>query len=428
MHRFTSRDGALWCEGVKVSPIADKLGTPLYLYSLGTLLDHYRKLRSAFREISPIICFSMKANSSLALLRALAREGAGFDVVSGGELKKALRVGAAPRKIVYASVGKTEKEIAAALKARILSFNVESEQELQRIHTICRKLKVRQLVSLRLNPDVEAHTHSFISTGRRADKFGMDAQTVIRLLKKAKEFDTLEFGGIHIHIGSQILHAQPFQKAIRKALQVIALGRRQGLKIRWLNIGGGLGIVYHRETPQTAATFARAILPLLKGKGLKVILEPGRFIAGSSGILLTRVLYVKENFSKRFLVVDAGMNDLIRPSLYDAYHEIVLASEGRAPRLASKKLSKKRIRYDVVGPICESGDFLAKERLLPPVNPGDLLAVLGAGAYGYTMASNYNSRPRPAEVLISGSRMYLIRKRETYSDLVRGEQIPGFLR
>ena len=421
MHRFAFRKNQLWCEQVPVTEVAQAVGTPLYLYSHGTLLDHYQKLRDAFKPVKPLICFSMKANSNLALCRALVKAGAGFDVVSGGELRKILHVGADPKKIVFASVGKTEAEIEAAVRARILCFNAESVQEIQGIDNVCRRLGRRQLVSLRLNPDVDPHTHAFITTGSRANKFGMDIKTVESIFRRAGEFPNLQLGGLHVHIGSQILHAGPFKEGITKALRMVERVRRYGVRIQWLNIGGGLGIVYNRETPQTAAAYAKAVLPLLKKSGLKIILEPGRFIVGNSGILLTRVLYLKESHSKPFAIVDAGMNDLIRPSLYGAYHEIV-------PVVQNQSLSRRRVRYDVVGPVCESGDFLAKKRPLPPLKPGDLLAVMSTGAYGFTMSSNYNSRPRPAEVLVKGNRWSIVRKRETFQDLIRNEQIPSFLR
>ena len=421
MHHFAFREGELWCEEVPAARVARNFGTPLYLYSHATLLDHFRKLQKAFSAVSPLICFSMKANSNLALCHALEKAGAGFDVVSGGELRKALQIGVSPKKLVFASVGKTEEEIAAAVRAGILFFNAESLQECERIEIICRKLKKRQRVSLRFNPGVEAHTHAFITTGSKANKFGMDRSTIQSILSRASDFPSLFFEGIHIHIGSQILDPKPYQKAIRRALTLVVWGRKNRISIRWLNIGGGLGIVYRKERPQTADDFARAVLPLLRGKGLKIILEPGRFIAGNSGILITRVLYVKESHGKNFAIVDAGMNDLIRPSLYGAYHEI-------APISQSLSHSPTRVRYDVVGPVCESGDFLAKERWLPTLNPGDLLAVMGAGAYGFAMSSNYNLRPRAAEVLVRGSRSYLVRRRETYRDLIRNEIVPGFLK
>lgn len=424
MHRFAYRNRELFCEEVPVSRVADALGTPLYLYSYGTLLDHFQKLKSAFAQVKPLICFAMKANGSLALCRALAKVGAGFDVVSGGELKKALRVGAPANRIVYASVGKTAQEIEAAVKAGILFFNVESAQELEQIESVCRCLRRRQRVSLRLNPEVDPHTHSFISTGQKASKFGMERKTVLSLLRQVGEFPHLMLEGLHIHIGSQILQARPFQEAIRKALGVIEQAKGYGVRIRYLNIGGGLGIVYHKETPQTAAQFARVVLPLLKRSRLKVILEPGRFVVGNSGILLTKVLYLKESHGRRFAIVDAGMNDLIRPSLYGAYHEILLVNGARH----LKKDGRHLLRYDVVGPVCESGDFFAKDRPLPPLNAGTLLAILGAGAYGFTMSSNYNARPRAAEALVRGNRWFLIRERERFQDLIRMERIPSFLR
>lgn len=418
MHRFAYRNGTLFCEEVPVARVAEALGTPLYLYSYGTLLDHFRKLKRAFASIQPLICFAMKANGNLALCRALAKAGAGFDVVSGGELKKALRVGASPDRIVYASVGKTAKEIEEAVRAEILFFNVESAQELEQIDRVSRQLGRRARVSLRLNPEVDPHTHSFISTGQRASKFGMEVKTVLRLFERSAEFPHLAIEGLHIHIGSQILQARPFEQAIRKGLGVIDEAKRFRIRIRYLNIGGGLGIVYRKERPQTAAEFARRVLPLLKRTGLNVILEPGRFIVGNSGILLTKVLYLKEGHGKRFAIVDAGMNDLLRPSLYGAYHEI-----GPVEKVTGDPLS-----YDVVGPVCESGDFFARDRLLPPISGGDLLAIFGAGAYGFTMSSNYNARPRAAEAMVRGSRWHLVRRRERFQDLIRGEQIPGFLR
>ncbi len=420
IHEFQYRNGELFCEQVKISDVVQKAGTPLYLYSHTMIVDHFRKVRDAFTPVKPVVCFAMKANSNMAILKALAKEGAGFDVVSGGELKKVLKVGADPKKIVFASVGKTVREIETAVKTGILFFNVESVQELERIQEVCARLKKKQRVSLRMNPDVDPHTHSFITTGHKASKFGMDIRTVEGLLRRHREFPNLIVGGLHIHIGSQILEARPFQQAIKKALSVIARARKNGVRIGTLNIGGGLGIIYKKETPQTAAQYAAKILPLLKRSGLKVILEPGRFIVGNSGILLTRVLYLKESHSRQFAIVDAGMNDLIRPSLYGAYHEIRPISRNGT--------SSKKTRYDVVGPVCESGDFFAKNRPLPALKSGMVLAVFGAGAYGFTMSSNYNSRPRAAEVLVKGNSWYLIRKRERIEDLFRGEQIPAFLR
>ena len=421
MNRFAYRNGHLWCEEVPVSRIVQKLGTPLYLYSYETIVNHYREIRRAFAPLNALVCFALKSNSNLAVCRALARAGSGFDIVSGGELLRALQAGANPRKIVYASVGKTSREIEQAVRAGILFFNVESAQELAAIEAVCRRLKRRQRVALRFNPDVDPHTHSFITTGHKASKFGMDRPTVENLLRRHREFPHLRMEGLHLHIGSQILEASPFRAAITKALHLIRRAQRHGAPLNTLNIGGGLGILYDRESPQTAAGYARAILPLLKRSRLKVILEPGRFIVGNSGVLLTQVLYLKESHAHRFAIMDAGMNDLIRPSLYGAYHRIIPIQERTFN-------GARKIRYDVVGPVCESGDFLAKNRLLAPLQAGDTLAVMGAGAYGFVMASNYNSRPRPAEVMVRGRRWYLVRRRETVQELIRGERIPAFLR
>ncbi|MBI4227706.1 MAG: diaminopimelate decarboxylase [Candidatus Omnitrophica bacterium] len=421
MHDFRVRDGQLHCEAVPVLEAAERFGTPLYLYSHHTLIDHFRKLRAAFAPVTPLICFAMKANSNLAICRALIREGAGADIVSVGELRKALLVGAPPSRIVYASVGKTAAEITAAVRAGIFCFNVESAPELEQIDLACRRLKTRQRVSLRLNPNVDPHTHTFISTGRGTDKFGLDEATVLRLFADSARYAGVDLAGVHIHIGSQITAPGPFLAALHKALTVIRRANRRGARIRWLNLGGGLGIVYHREKPQTAAAFAKVVLPLLKGRGLRLILEPGRFIVGNSGILVTRVVYIKDTGAKRFAIVDAGMNDLLRPTLYGAYHDIV-------PVAPKPGQTAKTQRYDVVGPICESGDRFAADRPLPPLAPGDLLAVMGAGAYGFAMASNYNARPRAAEALVMGRRIHLVRRRETFQDLVRGERIPAALR
>ncbi len=420
MHEFHDRDGELYCEATPILNLAERYGTPLYVYSYATLLGHYRKLREAFAPVHPLICFSMKANSSLALCRALIRAGAGVDIVSAGELRKARLAGASPRKIVYASVGKTPSEIAQALTTGIRCFNVESVPELEQIDLACRRLGRRQLVSIRLNPNVDPHTHTYISTGRGTDKFGLDLATARQIFDERGRYPGLILGGLHVHIGSQITEPGPFVLAIKKALAFIDQVNRRGASVRWLNIGGGLGIVYHREQPQTAAAFARAILPLLRGRKLRLILEPGRFIVGNSGILVTKVVYLKKTPTKQFAIVDAGMNDLIRPSLYGAYHQILPV----APR---PNQTKPMVRYDVVGPICESGDSFAKDRHLPPLAPGDLLAIMSAGAYGFAMASNYNARPRAAEVLVTGTTSHLIRRRESLRDLTRGETIPAIL-
>jgi len=359
----------------------------------------------------------MKANSNLALCKALVKEGAGLDVVSGGELFKALRIGVDPKKVVYASVGKTNQEIEYALRSDILLFNVESLPELEMVDQISGRLKRRADVSIRLNPDIDPITHTYVATARGGDKFGVDLGQAKEIFLGLKDFPNLNLVGVHLHIGSQIVESEPFVVAIEKAITLIKELKENDIQLKWLNIGGGLGIVYHRERPQTAQEFAKYVLPLLKEVDLKIILEPGRFIAGNSGILVTRVVYVKETPIKSFIIIDAGMNDLLRPSLYEAYHEI----------LQVRRKDAEPIKADVVGPLCESGDFLARDRELPRPKPGELLAVMGAGAYGFTMSSNYNSRPRAAEALVMEGKFYLIKERERYEDLIKGESIPEAL-
>lgn len=419
MHRFQYQGRELFCEQVPVSRIAHKIGTPFYLYSMGTFLDHFEKLKKAFAPANPLICFSMKANSSLTILKALAAKSAGLDIVSGGELFRAQRVGADPQKIVYASVGKTETEIEEAIRSRILMFNVESIPELEAINAAACRLKTIQKVAIRLNPDVTPTTHDYITTGAKQNKFGLDARTATQLFMESYRYPFLRFAGVHIHIGSQITNAKPFIAAIKRALTFIDNVRFGGNPVEFLNIGGGLGIIYSKEKPQTAKDFADKILPLFKDydlkKSLKLVLEPGRFIAGNSGMLVTKVLGVKHSDAKSFVIVDAGMNDLIRPAFYGAYHDI----------LSVRKKNKKSsgLRADVVGPICESSDFLGKDRLLAAVETGDLLAVMSCGAYGFVMSSNYNSRPRVPEIVVKGGRFFVAKKRETRMDLIRGEKI-----
>jgi len=419
-HDFHRVKGQLHCEQVPIRRIAQAVGTPVYIYSYRTLVEHFHKLRAAFHAWQPLICFSVKANANLAILRLLVREGAGLDIVSGGELYKALRVGCPASRIVFASVGKRPEEIRQALRAKIFCFNVESVPELEAIDQIARRMGTTARVALRVNPDVEAHTHRYITTGIAESKFGIDPQTSARLLRRAATFRGLRIVGVHLHIGSQITQARPFIEAIRRVARVIAAGRRAGVPLEWLNLGGGLGIIYKDERPQTPQAFAQALLPHLRALNVRLILEPGRFIVGNAGVLVTEVLYVKRVKRKQFAVVDAGMNDLIRPALYGAYHEVMPVAEtpGTANGLG---------HYDVVGPICESADVLARHRLLGRLAPGRLLAVLGAGAYGSTMASNYNGRPRPAEVLVRGRRWALIRRRETMEDLIRQDLIPKAL-
>ncbi len=418
MHEFRTRQGRLYCEQVPVDRIAREVGTPVYIYSYHTLVDHFQKLKTAFRRIDPLICFSVKANGNLSILKILASHGAGLDVVSGGELYKALKAGCPPERIVFASVGKTPEEIREALRVGIFCFNVESVPELERINEeACNAGKIAS-VALRVNPDVDAHTHRHITTGVAESKFGIDFETVRELLlTQWASFRSLKLIGFHLHIGSQITSARPFLKAITRIGTLIRELRGKGMEIGWLNLGGGLGIVYKDERPQTAQQFAAAILPALMKLKVKLILEPGRFIVGNAGILVARVIHINRKRKKQFMVVDTGMNDLIRPALYEAYHEVMpVEGNGRAKRPLQV--------YDVVGPICESADVLARDRRLPALEPGAFLAIFGAGAYGFVMASNYNGRPRAAEVIVKDKAHYVVRQRETREDLVRYERVP----
>ena len=411
MHDFKKTKEGLFCEGVELKRLAERFGTPLYVYSRATFINHFRKLRVAFRAVRPLICYSVKANSNLAILKELVREGAGLDIVSGGELFRALKAGCPASRIVYASVGKTDSEIEEAIREGILFFNVESLPELENIERIASRLRRQVNVALRINPDVAPKTHKYITTGKLTNKFGIDFNTAGKILSFSRGLCWARVKGLHIHIGSQITDGAPFVEAMSKITAFAALVNRQGYAIEYLNIGGGLGIIYNHEKPQTAQEFAARVLPILKRSGLKIIMEPGRFIIGSAAVLVTRVLYVKKTPLKKFIIVDSGMNDLIRPALYDAHHEIVSLSS----------VTGKFEKADVVGPICESGDFLAKDRMLPPVHAGDLLAVMSAGAYGFSMSSNYNSRRRAAEVMVNKRTTRLIRRRETFNDLIRNE-------
>ncbi|MFH1678368.1 MAG: diaminopimelate decarboxylase [Candidatus Omnitrophota bacterium] len=421
MHEFKYKSSQLYCENLKIEDLANEFGTPLYIYSYKTLIDHYLKLKKAFRSISPLICFSVKANSNLSILKSLVDYGAGMDVVSAGELFRALKAGCPNEKIVYASVGKTTEEIKAGLKREILFFNVESLPELENINRIAKLLNKRARVAIRINPDITPGTHEFITTGKITNKFGIDFRTAHDIFKHRRNFAHLDIMGIHIHIGSQIIQSSPFIKAISKAARFLEQLKKEGINPEYLNIGGGLGIIYEREIPQTAAAFARQVLPILKKTRLKVILEPGRFIAGNAGIFVVRVLYVKKTLKKKFIIVDGAMNDLVRPAFYGAYHEIV-------PVQIRESGLGKAMKYDVVGPICESGDFFAKGRFMPQVKPGDLLAIMGSGAYGFSMSSNYNSRLRCAEVMVNNAKARLIRKREKYQDLIRNETLSDIKR
>ena len=416
LHDFHRVKGELVCEKVPVRRIVEEVGTPAYIYSYNTLVGHYRKLVEAFSAIKPLICFSVKANNNLAILHLLVKEGAGLDIVSGGELHKALKAKCPPMRIVYASVGKHREEIEESLKKGIFCFNVESPAELRAIDAAAKLQRIRARVALRVNPDVEAHTHAYITTGKKETKFGIDVKTAVGLVRDHKAYSSIEIIGIHLHIGSQITQAQPFIEAIERGSEVIKAGRGVGLEMGWINLGGGLGIIYKDETPQTALAFASAVLPLLQSLKVRLILEPGRFIVGNAGILVSEVLYMKPGPNKSFAIMDAGMNDLLRPALYGAYHEVVPVGEP-GPQNGHGLI-------DVVGPVCESADVLARDRKLGDVQSGELLAILGAGAYGSTMASNYNGRLRPVEVLVRGNKWAVIRNRDTMLDLTRHDVVP----
>jgi diaminopimelate decarboxylase len=418
MNDFSYRGRRLFCERVPCERLAREFGTPLYVYSLATLMGHYRRLDEAFANVPHLICYSVKSNSNIAVCRALARAGAGFDVVSGGELSRVLKAGADNRKIVFAGAGKTEDEIGSALRKGILFLTVESVGEMETIERVARQLGKIAGIALRIKPDVDPHTHRYLTTGRAENKFGLDIEQARIAYKRAMGMKHVIPIAIQMHIGSQITETAPYVRAIRKVRPLVKQLLELGVPLQFFDVGGGLGIVYRKETPATAKKFAAAVIPEVKDLGLRLILEPGRFIAGNAGILLTRVLYVKQGRVKNFVIVDAGMNDLLRPSLYDAYHDIVPV----------KKSARRSITADVVGPVCESGDFLGKDRRLTGPSPGDVLAVMGAGAYGFSMSSNYNSRPRAAEVLVHGRDCEVIRERESTRDLMRGERIPAFLR
>lgn len=414
MHFFAYKNGELYAEDVPVMEIIKEYGTPVYIYSYGTLIRHIRAYEEAFCEVPHLICYAVKANSNLAILSIFAQLGLGADIVSGGELFRALKAGIKNYKIVFAGVGKSDEEIRYALKNKILMFNVESEAELHKINEIAKKLKKKAKVALRVNPDIDPKTHKYIATGLKTSKFGIPIEKALEYYKTAKTMDNIEVIGIHKHIGSQITDTKTYVEALSKIISLYDKLTKFDMKIDYIDIGGGLGITYKDEEPPLPKDLANSLLPLLKNKKGKIILEPGRSIVGNAGILVTKVLYTKETENKNFLIVDAGMNDLIRPTLYGSYHEI--------QPVVNK--NRNRIIADVVGPICESGDFLAKDRELEKLSSGEYLAVMSAGAYGFTMSSNYNSRPRAAEVLVKGERYSLIRKRETYNDLIRNEIIP----
>lgn len=412
------RNSTLYCDSIPLSRLAERFSTPLYVYSASAILARVNAFQEAFEAAPHTICYSVKANSNLAILRLLARQGCGFDIVSGGELERIKRVSPqSTGKVVFSGVGKTAEEIDAALKADILLFNVESESELAVLAEVAAKLKRPARIAFRVNPDVPAETHPYISTGLREHKFGVPILEATRLYTQAAKSQWLQVSGVSVHIGSQITEPKPFAAAMERVANLVLDLRALGHRITYVDAGGGLGIPYTnrsgREFAAEVSSYARAVLRPLRGLNIHLLLEPGRSIIGPAGALLTRVTYRKKNGQKNFLVVDAGMNDLIRPSLYQAHHEIV-------PVEVRPETSREVT--DIVGPVCETGDFFARDRSLPEVEEGDLLAILDAGAYGMSLASNYNTRPRPAEVLVHGKTAKLIRKRETFRDLVRGEE------
>lgn len=415
MHFFTYKNNKFYAEGVAVEKIVKEVGTPCYIYSHKTLARHYHAFDEAFASVPHLICYSVKANSNIAILRTFIKQGSGVDIVSGGELYRALKAGAAPKKIVYSGVGKREDEIEYALKTGILMFNVESPEELRAINKIAGRLKKKARFAIRVNPDVDPKTHPYISTGLKKNKFGIETKEALKEYVYAKNnLKNLIPIGVDCHIGSQITQISPFIDAIKKAKSLIAALCKQGINIEYLDMGGGLGITYDNEAPPHPSKYGKAVIDETKGLDVTLIFEPGRVMVGNAGILVTGVLYIKKGTKKNFIIVDAAMNDLARPSLYGSYHAI---------KPVVKNNSRGEIIADVVGPICESGDFFAKDRELPVFKSGDLMAIMSAGAYGFSMSSNYNSRPRAAEVMVDGNKFYIIRERETYKDLVRGEKI-----
>jgi diaminopimelate decarboxylase len=432
MHDFHFAGNKLCCEGVALETLAEKFGTPLYVYSQHTLTDHFQKLDAAMAPVDHLVCFAVKSNSNLSVLRVLANAGSGFDIVSAGELQRVITAGGDPRKCVFAGVGKTEKEIEFALRKNVYSFNVESEPELLRINQVAARLKKIAPVAVRVNPNVEAHTHAKITTGTYENKFGIAFEQVEGVYARAAKLKNLKLRGVQMHIGSQITETTPFELAVKKVLPLVQKLQAK-YALEFFSVGGGLGIIYDPmlasgsptwwKTPAakkilTPASYAARILPLVKPLGLKILMEPGRFISGNAGALVTRVEFVKRTGKKNFVIVDAAMNDLIRPAFYDAYHEIV-------PVL---KKGGTTLKSDVVGPICESGDYFCKNRPLPKVGEGDFLALLSAGAYGFVMASTYNARPLAAEILVNGRQFAVARARQPVKEIWAGEKVVAWLK
>jgi len=413
---FHYAEGGLCCEEVPLSEIARSAGTPTYVYSHSALERAYTELDEAFSGLDHLVCYAVKANGNLAVLRALASFGAGADIVSGGELYRVMRAGFDPKKVVFAGVGKTEQELMAGLGERILLFNVESESELEHLERFAARHGKRARVALRVNPNVDAGSHDHITTGRATDKFGIPVDEALALAERIGEFRCVDLIGVHQHIGSQITKLAPYTESVERSAGLVEELKRRGFGIRYFNIGGGLGIRYKDEEAPTPKELVDAIRPVLEATETKILCEMGRYIAGNAGALLTSVIYRKKSGEKSFIVADAGMNDLLRPSLYEAYHEVRAVKEDGSLTNA-----------DLVGPVCETGDYLARDRELPDAAEGDLLAVMSAGAYGFSMASNYNSRPRPAEVMVKGDSWAVVREREHYADLIKGELVPAFL-
>ena len=427
MHFFYYLHGKLHCEDVDLVRVAEKFGTPTYVYSAGTILDHLTRLNGALATLDHLICYAVKANSNRSILKLLADAGAGFDIVSGGELFRVLAAGGDPAKCTFAGVGKSPEEIEYALELGVYSFNIESESELEHIDRIAGAKNLRAPIALRANPDVDPHTHEYISTGSRENKFGVALGQLPAAYERAAEMRNIDIIGVQMHIGSQIIEAAPFANAIKK-LAPIVRELKSKYPIKFFSIGGGMGIIYRRALEsgsgkwwhdhggETSAfsirDYADAIVPPLRELNLRILVEPGRFLVGNAGVLLARVSYIKKSGAKKFAIVDAGMNDLIRPALYHSYHEIVPVKETR---------SERESKIDIVGPVCESGDFFALDREMPELHEGDLLAIMSAGAYGFVMASNYNSRRLPSEVLVRGDKFALIRQRQTWEDLASGE-------
>ena len=426
MDFFNYKNGELYCEDVPVEQIAREVGTAVYIYSQATLVRHYRQIADAFAPLKAMVCYSIKSCGNINLCKVLAAEGCGFDVTSGGELYRAMAAGADVSKIIYAGVGKTDDEITDAIRAGIAAFNLESEAEIENIDRVAGRIGKKAVGAIRVNPDVDPHTHVKTTTGKKETKFGVDIERAERVFEQYRNLPNLRIAGVHIHIGSPVYEIQPYVQAVEKIVALIDRLTERGHKIEWFDLGGGFAVNYERPDQALPITeHAKALIPLLQGKPYRIALEPGRYIAGNAGILLTRVLYRKTGGEKQFVIVDAGMNDLIRPTLYESYHHIwpVKPDAANVPAQRDKSFEPRNGEIvDVVGPICESGDYLAKARALPPTKRGDLLAVFTAGAYGFAMSSNYNNRPRAPEVLVDGDTYKIIRRRETLEDLVALER------